>query len=312
MKFRTEFNALRESFEIDYSSKLFFIGSCFSTAMFSELKKRGFKYMSANPFGVSFHPVSIANTLNTIIGQKEIKKEEFFENQGIFRHWDFSSRIFDKDLKTTVYELNKNIKSQHVFLKTADVVFITLGTAWVYELVENKKIVANCHKMPSSLFNKRLLEIAEIKETLLFFLKNLQEINPQVKVIFTISPIRHIKNGMIENQRSKALLLVAVHEIVQSLKKCFYFPSYELLMDDLRDYRYYEKDMLHPNEQATEYIWQKFKETYFSEDTYKKIKQVEKIGKALKHRFEITEIDENKKKIEDQLQELKRNIDFEL
>ncbi|MFV0530954.1 MAG: GSCFA domain-containing protein [Flavobacteriales bacterium] len=315
MKFRTELHVLKESFEIDYSGKLFFMGSCFSKTMYAELKKRGFKYLSGNPFGVLFNPISIAKVLHVTINREEIKEDAFFENQGIFRHWDFGSQVFEKDLKTTVYQLNKKIKEQHLFLKKADVIFITLGTAWVYELVENKQVVANCHKMPSVLFRKSLLKVDEIQKTLTSLLENLQKINYHVNVVFTVSPIRHIKNGIVENQRSKAVLLLAVHEMLHNVKKCFYFPSYELLMDDLRDYRYYEKDMLHPNGQAVDYIWGKFKNAYFSEDTCKKIKQVEEIRKALRHRSLSNMLNNDQKfndKIQIRIQELKRSIDFEL
>ncbi len=315
MKFRTELSIPKESFEFNYSSKLFFIGSCFSITMYDELRKRGFKYLSGNPFGVLFNPISIANALDNVIHLEKIKKESFFENQGVFRHWDYGSQIFEKDLETTVNQLNKQIEVQHDFLIKTDAIFITLGTAWVYELVDNKKVVANCHKMKASLFKKRLLNIAEIYEGLLMLINNLQKINPQIKIIFTISPVRHIKDGIIENQRSKSFLFAAIHEIIESRENVLYFPSYELMMDDLRDYRYYKKDMLHPNEQAIEYIWEKFKNRYFSENVHEEMKQVEKIKKALNHRFIGVDSVENQsfnKKIKNQIEKLKRSIDFEL
>lgn len=315
MKFRTEFSIPKESFEFNYSSQLFFIGSCFSITMYDELKKRGFKYLSGNPFGVLFNPISIANVLNSVIHLKKVKEEAFFENQGVFRHWNFGSQIFQKDLKTTVCLLNEQIETQHSFLKKAEAIFITLGTAWVYELVANEKIVANCHKMKASLFKKRLLKVAEIEESLRQLIKNLQEINSQIKIVFTISPVRHIKDGVIENQRSKSILFTAIHNIVESEEEVSYFPSYELIMDDLRDYRYYKKDLLHPNEQAVEYIWEKFKTTYFPKRVHEEMKQVEKIKKALNHRFIGNNSFDNQlfiDRIEIQLKKLKQSIDFEL
>lgn len=313
MKFRTELLIPKESFELSYSSKLFFIGSCFSTTMYDQLKNRGFKYLSGNPFGILFNPISIAKALNYTIHLKEFKNEDFFENQGVFRHWDFGSQIFEKDLETTVDQLNKKIKIQYAFLKTANVIFITLGTSWVYELIENKKVVANCHKMKPLLFKKRLLKINEINTELILLIKNIQKINPQVHIVFTVSPIRHTRDGIIENQRSKSILFTIIHEIVECMEKVSYFPSYELVMDDLRDYRYYKKNLLHPNEQAIEYIWGKFKETYFSKSVHEKMKQVEQIKKALGHQS-IGNNDNKllKEKIKIQVQKLQEYIDFEL
>ncbi len=315
MKFRTELEVVKESVELDYSSTVFFIGSCFSTTIYSELKERGFKYISGNPFGVLFNPVAIANALTRIIEQKKVEKEEFFENQGIFRHWDFGSQIFEKDVQTTVTKLNETIVSQHQFLKKTHVVFITLGTAWVYELIENQKIVANCHKMQASSFKKRLLKAAEIQKAIEEMVEKLHQINPSVHVVLTVSPIRHIKDGMVENQRSKSILLTAVHELVDTIKNVSYFPSYELIMDDLRDYRFYKKDLIHPNEQAIEYIWDKFKTAYFSKKTIEQITQVEKLAKSLQHRSLNQQSEKDllfKEKLRKQEQELKRYIDFEL
>lgn len=316
MKFRTELEVAKASFELTYSSNFFFIGSCFSTTISSELKERGFKYISANPFGVLFNPIAISQVLNRVIEQKEVVKEDFFENQGIFRHWEFGSQVFEKNLQTTITKLNETIFCQYQFLKKTNVVFITLGTAWVYELVDNQKIVANCHKMPASLFKKRLLKSTEIQNAIEKIVQKLLQINPSIQIVLTISPIRHIKDGMVENQRSKSILFTVVHELVDLFENISYFPSYELIMDDLRDYRFYKKDLIHPNEQAVEYIWEKFKTTYFSNVAEQHVKQVEKLVKSLKHRplNRASEKDSLlfKEKLQKQAQELKKYIDFEL
>ncbi len=315
MKFRTELDLPKASFELNYSSNILFIGSCFSSNMYSQLKDRGFKYIYGNPFGVLFNPVSITNVLNDIIDEKQFLEDEFFENQERFRHWDFGSHIFRSDLKNTVRELNNEIVKQNKFLKNVDVLYVTLGTSWVYELIKSKEIVANCHKMHPSLFNKRLLKMDEINDSIEGFIKKMQIFNSKIKIVFTISPIRHVKNGIIDDQRSKSLLLVAIHDLIDQYGVLSYFPSYEFLMDDLRDYRFYTKDLIHPNDQAIDYIWDKFSHHYFSSKTINEMKKVLNLKKILYHRPINGQSDDKQlinESLETKIIDLKRSVDFEL
>ena len=163
-------------------------------------------------------------------------------------------------------------------------IIITLGTSWVYRLKESGLAVANCHKVPKHKFRKELLSIAEIIESLAVIISLIKEINPTTNFIFTVSPVRHIKDGFIENQQSKAHLISALHQIIKFHENSFYFPSYEIMMDELRDYRFYKEDMIHPNNIAVNYIWEKLSKKWFSDETLQTTEQIQKIQKNLDHK----------------------------
>lgn len=288
-------SAFRSTFEIkDVPSKIghedpiFFIGSCFSSSMANFLSYRKFKVLS-NPSGVIFNPLSIFKTLDDLIEAKEYGEGNLVKDQELYHSMKHHSDFSGMKAEEVVEKINKTLLEARTFLHESKYLFITLGSAWVYEY-ENE-IVANCHKMPQKFFNKRLLQLKEILVAGKRVLDKLQEFNPQLKIVFTLSPVRHLKDGAIENNLSKSLLRLAIHQIQEENSSIGYFPSFEIMMDDLRDYRFYADDLLHPNDQALNYIWHKFKLSYIKAEAYELILRIENLQKAMAHkpRFEGSE-----------------------
>ncbi|WP_424964447.1 GSCFA domain-containing protein [Ekhidna sp.] len=253
------------------------MGSCFSSKIGNKLSQSKFKALS-NPFGTIYNPHSIFKLLNN-----EANADDTIESQGVHYHWDTHGEISGlKDQEVVGYFAEKMDECQ-TCLKHAKWLIITLGTAIVYE-IENEKIVANCHKIPAKHFKKRFLNQKEIIhqfETLHAYLK---DINAGIKIIFTVSPVRHIRDGLIENNRSKAILIDSIHQIVNQNENVSYFPSYEMLIDELRDYRFYAEDMIHPSDEATKYIWNQFVDTYCDEETVKFLTEWQQMQSAISHR----------------------------
>jgi len=281
--FRTEIFLKKSTFTVDYHKKSIFIGSCFTKNIGSKLLENQFPVL-INPFGVLYNPLSVQKALEIII-----HKTEFTENDLHFRNdkwfsFDHHSSFSAPDKKEVLKKINSKIDEAHSFLKEAESLFITFGTSWYFKLQETNQVVANCHKLPSNLFNRKILNIEEIVHSWEKMITQLKEFNPKLKVVFTVSPIRHWKDGAVNNQLSKSILIVAIHEILKEFEHISYFPSYEIMMDDLRDYRFYNDDFLHPNSQAINYIWDKFKSAFIEEDTIQISKQVQKIVKAVNHR----------------------------
>lgn len=283
MQFKTTIDVPHSAFEISHAQKGMSVGSCFSTNIGSRLHNAKFPIL-VNPLGTIYNPVSIANTIDLLLGTKAFDEQQIFFANGVWQsyylHTSFSSVTKDEVLRK--FQAVKEDFQQN--FKSLDYVILTLGTAWVYELKSSKQIVNNCHKTPASQFNRRRLSVAECVSVLKHAIEQLRNENPNLHVIFTVSPIRHWKDGAHENQVSKSTLFLAIEELQNSLRNIFYFPAYELLMDDLRDYRFYADDMLHPSDVAIEYIWKKFSETYFSKETKDVIKQIDSIQKALEHK----------------------------
>lgn len=284
---------LETTFRIEHNQKILTIGSCFSEEIASRLIDFKFQVLK-NPFGVLFHPLAILTALKKAITNKKfIEQEVFFHNEMYFI-WDVHSKFNELSKEELLKNVNQKITEFYTFLKETDIIFITLGTSFVYELIENGKIVANCHKVPSSKFQKKLLSENEILIALQSIISKLQKFNSKIKIVFTVSPVRHIKDGVFENNVSKGRLLSAVYSIL-SKEKVFYFPSYELIVDDLRDYRFYKKDLIHPNELAIDYVWEKFSEMYFSEKTKELNLKIEKFNKSYQHKTKNTNSQEYQK-----------------
>ena len=283
MQFKTTIDVPHSAFEISHAQKGMSVGSCFSTNIGSRLHNAKFPIL-VNPLGTIYNPVSIANTIDLLLGTKAFDEQQVFFANGVWQsyylHTSFSSVTKDEVLKK--FQAVKEDFQQN--FKSLDYVILTLGTAWVYELKSSKQIVNNCHKTPASQFNRRRLSVAECVSVLKHAIEQLRNENPNLHVIFTVSPIRHWKDGAHENQVSKSTLFLAIEELQNSLQNISYFPAYEQLIDDLRDYRFYADDMLHPSDLAIEYIWEKFSETYFSKDTKDLIKRIDSIQKALEHK----------------------------
>jgi hypothetical protein len=282
MELRTVFNIHPSDKKITYDDPVMFIGSCFANSIGKQFETGHFPVM-INPSGTVYNPVSVSNTLDTINDRIFYNKSDLYNNDGIwlsFNHYtDFSSG----DPVKVVEKINKRSKEALKFLKTARFLFITFGTARIYRWKQSGKIVSNCHKIPSSEFTHELLSINDVVNLWNDQLERLQLLYPELKVIFTISPVRHWKDGAHGNQVSKSVLFLALEELLKHPSNPGYFPAYELVMDDLRDYRFYDNDMLHPSSSAVDYIWNAFTKCYFDNSTMEIWKEVTKITKAVSH-----------------------------
>lgn len=282
MKFRTEIKCPAVSNQLNHYSGVVLLGSCFSEHM--EDKFRYFKFDAfTNPFGILFNPVAIETAVRSCIDKVRYKGEDLLEHKGIWMSLDHHSRFDHRDQKQVLDNINKEIELGHEALRNASHVIITLGTSWVYKWKESNAIVGNCHKIPQKSFSKELLSSEEITESLKQMISLIRSINKNASFIFTVSPVRHLKDGFTENTLSKSLLHKAIHEIKKGLKVS-YFPAYEIMMDDLRDYRFYKNDLVHPNEMAIDYIWELFKESWISESSRQNMKEIDDIQKSLAHR----------------------------
>ena len=283
---------------INYNSKLVLLGSCFSKNIGNKLTY--FKFQThQNPFGILFHPKAIENLITNAINEKEyVSKDLIFQDER-WHSFDAHSNLSSSNQEILLKRLNSSIHSTNKNLKKATHIIITLGTSWVYRSIETDAVVANCHKIPQKKFSKELLSIVEINKSLKTIISLLKSINKDINVLFTVSPIRHLKDGFIENTQSKSHLIAAIHNIVDC-KNVSYFPSYEIMMDELRDYRFYSEDMIHPNKIAINYIWEKFSETWFEENTGSTMKEIELIQKGMAHK----PFDKNSEKHQNFLQNL--------
>lgn len=281
MEFRLEFDPKPFLEKITINNKIFLIGSCFTEHMYGYLS--GYKFQCIqNPHGTLFNPISMFKATEQYLSCKIIHQDELFNHQGIWSHWDFHSKLSDSQQEYAVSKMNSAIHESHHFLKETDWIIITLGSGFVYEFNQDQ-IVANCHKVPGNQFSKRLLTIEEIKHAFDAMYSKLKSFNNKIKLVFTISPVRHLRDGFIENNRSKALLHHVVGELVND-NDILYFPSFELIIDDLRDYRFYAEDMVHPNYQATQYVWEKFCAACIDGKTRAFMKELEQLFQAMKHK----------------------------
>lgn len=272
--------------KISHRSHILFIGSCFATNIGTKLQERAFD-IEINPFGVLYNPLSIATALERIADGSPFTEEspEIFEHNGlwhsILHHSDFSHQSREEALR----RMNNSLGNAHTKIDGYDIIFITLGTAYTYTRKSDNRIVGNCHKLPGNNFSRRLLEIDEITDKLGSTISHYMSINPKTKFIFTVSPIRHLRDGAHDNQKSKATLLLAVDRIMEHFPtNTSYFPAYEIMLDELRDYRFFADDMVHPSTKAIEYIWERFSECYFDKETDSINNRIEEIVRGLGHR----------------------------
>lgn len=282
-EFRTEVKPHHFPFAIEHNSQVVMLGSCFAENIGAKLKQSKFQ-ADVNPFGILFNPFSIMNAIERILNNRFYSSEDLRKVNDHFVSLDHHGRFNSEDDSQVLAEINTSLSEGREALLKADVVFITLGSAWVYEHISSGHIVANCHKIPNKEFKKRLLTFQEIHLILRHIPQFLASEKVKANIVFTISPVRHWKDGAVENQRSKALLIAAAQEVVEEYDLCHYFPAYEIMMDDLRDYRFYGADMLHPTEQAIDYIWQRFQTSFFSSDTQDICSAVKAVVQASNHR----------------------------
>ncbi len=271
---------------IDYQGKVLLLGSCFVENMGDKLEYFQFPQYQ-NPFGVLFQPLALENLVKRALEGTYYHPDEVFCQEGIWRCFDAHSEVRSDDQKTLVELLNQRLRLTRQWVESASHIILTLGTAWVYEHIASQKIVANCHKVPQKEFNKKLLSVDALQSSLENLANLIGNANPKAKLIFTISPVRHLKDGFVENQQSKAHLITALHQMVSSRaqsRDIHYFSAYEIMMDELRDYRFYAQDMVHPNVLAVDYIWEKFKSVWISSEAYPIMEEVESVRKGLQHR----------------------------
>ncbi|WP_048331091.1 GSCFA domain-containing protein [Bizionia psychrotolerans] len=273
---------------IDYKSEVLLLGSCFVENIGQKLDYFKFKNLQ-NPFGILFQPKAIENLISNAVQEKVYTEDHIFFHNEQWHCFEVHSKLSNSNKDVLINQLNEQIQLTVEKLKSVTHIVFTLGTAWVYRNLETEQVVANCHKIPQKQFSKELLSVDEIVESLKKIVETVQSINPEVTLLFTVSPIRHLKDGFIENTQSKAHLITAIHEFLNRQssidnRQSFYFASYELMMDELRDYRFYADDMIHPNQTAINYIWNAFKMVWISEDVSKTMDAVDEIQKGMQHK----------------------------
>ncbi|UUC45686.1 GSCFA domain-containing protein [Flavobacterium cerinum] len=283
MQFRTQIPVFKSTNPIDYTSQIVSLGSCFAVNMSEKLDYFRFQNY-CNPFGILFHPLAIAKLFEYALRNKQFTESDIFFHNEQWHSFDAHSDLNETDKNQLLDNLNSATVQTKKQLSGATHVIITLGTAWVYRKLENDQIVANCHKVPQKQFKKELLSVEAIRENLEKIMDIVLQFNPEAKLIFTVSPVRHIKDGFVENQWSKANLITAIHQVISESAVASYFPSYEIMMDELRDYRFYTEDMIHPNPVAIDYIWERFTTAWITEEAQQVMKEVESIQKGLAHR----------------------------
>ncbi len=281
--FRTIVTANKIDSPIGTDSIIYLIGSCFAENLGDKMQAYRMRNL-CNPYGVIYNPVSIAKAIDYHIAQQTFVPNDLFVSEGVFCHPDFHSRVAGVTADAALLLMNQAVKQGHDCLKTASHVIVTLGTSLVYQSKTTGEIVANNHKLPGTSFNKVQLAVAELQFQLEHLLEALIAFNPNVIVIFTISPVRHWRDGAVENNRSKAVLIEAIQLSLKNSSNAYYFPAYEIMMDDLRDYRFYADDMLHPNAVAVDYIWEQFLEACTTNKLQSCIQHQQEINAAMLHR----------------------------
>lgn len=294
MELRTIVNTKPSPDKITYQNGTLFIGSCFASSIGQRLEWGKLPVM-INPAGAVYNPVSVCNTLDIIITGKQFSIEDLYKYNGTYLSFNHYTDFSSEDSFLVLDKINSRSKYALEFMNSCRFLFVTLGTARVYRLKSSGEIVSNCHKLPASFFDSQLLTIDQIVELWEKQLDRLHTLFPDLKVVFTVSPVRHWKDGAHGNQVSKAVLLLAIEELRKHSSSPGYFPAYELVMDDLRDYRFYNDDMLHPSDLAIEYIWEAFTGAYFENKTKNTFNEVLKITKACRHRVK----NDSEKKIKD-------------
>ena len=289
-----------------YQDQLMLMGSCFAENIGEKLQRLKFN-TDLNPFGIIYNPMSVAKSIKILLSDKTYQQDDLFEHKGIWGSFDHHGRFSSTSFEETLLRINQQLEHSRNTIKNAGYLVVTFGTSWVYELKSTGEVVSNCHKFPATDFNRVRLTTEEIVDEYIDLLKSLWAINKELKVLFTVSPIRHWKDGASGNQLSKATLLLAVDQIINEFgnERCAYFPSYEIVMDELRDYRFYAPDMLHISQVAVDHIWNKFSDSLISGDSLKLTKSILKIMKAVDHRPFYSDSDEYRKFILSNLETIK-------
>jgi hypothetical protein len=283
MQFRTTLSITKSSFDLSYETPLLMLGSCFTENIGARLQSLHLPVLT-NPFGIVYNPVSIAKNINYLMTTDLFSEKDIFKEGDLWHSWQHHSRFSSPEKAEILRGINTELSSARShFLKTKTLI-LTLGTANVFIEKKSNQVVTNCHKVPPQYFEKKRLSVSDIVSNLKSVFEQIFLQNADCQIVMTVSPIRHLRDGLIENNRSKAVLLLACAELSDLFPNVHYFPAYELVIDDLRDYRFYAPDMMHPTDQAIDYIWQHFRDTFFSEKTKIIMDDIQKINLMKKHR----------------------------
>lgn len=284
MNFTTKIPITQNANPIDYNSKIVSFGSCFAENMGDKLLYYKFQ-TQVNPFGIIFNPFSIEKLIERVVLQRYFTKDDIFFFNERWHCYEVHSELSDADAEVVLSKLNRILSDTQKQLQQATHIIITYGTSWVYRHIETNGIVANCHKVPQKQFSKELLSIDSIQKSIQNTVSLIATLNPKCNFIFTVSPVRHLKDGFVENQVSKAHLIAAIYATTNTKQQTLnYFPSYEIMMDELRDYRFYADDMMHPSPMAIDYIWERFAATQIDANAIATMELVQTIQKGLAHR----------------------------
>ena len=309
---QTKIDPKPSKYKIQLKDSLFTIGSCFSQVMGVYLRQNKFN-VSINPFGTVYNPQSIFKLLQMTIDRSLPDPNGFVKQGEVHLHHDFHSDLSELSKDKLKKSIDRKINNAHDFVRKVDWLVITFGSAIIYRMKGNGEVVANCHKVPQKEFDKEILKTEKIIGGFEEVRPSLSALNPELRIVLTVSPVRHVKDGLQDNSYSKSILRVCCQELASAYPNVSYFPSYEIMIDDLRDYRYYGHDLIHPNELAESYIWDVFKKTYLAEEDLILLEKWEKLRKALDHRPRHPETLEYKlflKNTLDKMEELSDSIDI--
>lgn len=305
MEFFLPFSIQYFPFTFSYRDKILLTGSCFSEEIGNKMNELKFNILQ-NPNGILYDPLSISEALFSYIENKPVVEDDLFELNGLWHSWKHHSDFSGINKQEVLEKINRSQSKAHLFLKETRLLIITLGTAYHYQLKKNNIPVANCHKAPSSLFQKNLLSVEQIISSFSKVLDDLKIFNPDLKIIFTVSPVKHVKDGVVENNRSKSRLIEVVHVLVDGVENTFYFPSYELVVDVLRDYRFYKNDLVHPNDSAINFVFEKFYNSLLDDEGKKILEKIKRIMNAVNHRPFIKESNAHQKFITSQVENIRK------
>ena len=284
MEFRTQIQTEKPVFTFSHKETTLLLGSCFAENIGEKLSNLYFP-VDINPFGTLYNPASVASGIRMLLEVKPLSSSSLFLHEGMYHSFTHHSRFSGTTEEKCLRKINERHALSSGCMKNAKRMIITFGTAWVYRLKTSGEIVANCHKLPDKLFRRECLSVQEIVAEWEELLASIWQMNPSLKILFTVSPVRHWKDGAHGNQLSKSTLLLAINELQRLFpEQTDYFPAYELMIDELRDYRFYADDMLHPSPLAIEYIWERFSDMFFPCDTQRVVKELAEIEKAVSHR----------------------------
>jgi hypothetical protein len=311
------FRVIPSHVKISYSDKIFFIGSCFSEEIGKQMQSLKFNVLQ-NPNGILYDPISISSALDSYIQNKIFNEDDIFYLNDLWHSWQHHSVFSGMNKEDVLQNINRSQTEANNFLKTASWLIITPGTSYNYIFKKSGVPVANCHKAPQNFFEKKLLSTDEIISNLSGSISKLRSLNSNLKIIFTISPVRHVKDGVVENNRSKGRLIDAIHSITEKFENVFYFPSYELIIDVLRDYRFYKNDLVHPTDTATDFVFENFCNAFLDDPGKKLLEEIKAISSAINHKPFQKESTSHKKFMATQLEKIQKiktkfpSIDFSL